>query len=153
MGAKPEQSLRHVSGPGNLPGVAATSLDGTRLLVARIAWAATVLLTVVMFTASIPFRREQLLETIRTIRMGDPADFGNFMNAVIDEAAFTSIKAYIDHARSAADADILSSSRRRSSARASPPLRTQDSTALNSVASNQTPCSRHRSRTTPLCLP
>jgi 1-pyrroline-5-carboxylate dehydrogenase len=54
-----------------------------------------------------PEVRDLLIETIRTIRMGDPADFGNFMNAVIDEAAFKSIKGYIDHAKSASDADVL----------------------------------------------
>jgi len=51
--------------------------------------------------------QDSLLETIRTITVGDPADFTNFMNAVIDEAAFTSIKGYIEFARSASDASIL----------------------------------------------
>jgi 1-pyrroline-5-carboxylate dehydrogenase len=39
--------------------------------------------------------------------MGDPADFTNFMNAVIDEAAFRSITGYIEYARRASDAEIL----------------------------------------------
>ncbi len=33
------------------------------------------------------------------MKMGDPEDFSNFFNAVIDEAAFDSITAYIDHAK------------------------------------------------------
>jgi 1-pyrroline-5-carboxylate dehydrogenase len=40
-----------------------------------------------------------LLEQIASIRMGDPADFSNFMAAVIDRAAFDSIKGYIEVAR------------------------------------------------------
>jgi 1-pyrroline-5-carboxylate dehydrogenase len=31
--------------------------------------------------------------------MGDPEDFTNFMSAVIDKGAFTTITAYIDHAK------------------------------------------------------
>jgi len=51
--------------------------------------------------------RELLVETLSDIRMGDPADFSNFVNAVIDQAAFDSIKAYIDVAREADGAEIL----------------------------------------------
>ena len=40
--------------------------------------------------------------------MGTPRDFTNFVNAVIDEAAFDSIVAYIEKARSAgAAAEII----------------------------------------------
>jgi len=46
-----------------------------------------------------PRLREQLVDTIATIAMGGPEDFGNFVNAVIDRKAFTSIKGYIDEAR------------------------------------------------------
>ena len=47
--------------------------------------------------------RAQLAE----MRVGDPADFTNFMGAVIDRAAFASIKGYIDWARGSADCDIV----------------------------------------------
>ena len=39
--------------------------------------------------------------------MGDVEDFSNFMNAVIDRGAFTDITGYIDYAKSAADAEII----------------------------------------------
>jgi len=41
------------------------------------------------------------------IKMGDPEDFTNFMGAVIDKAAFDTITAYIDHAKSAPEAEII----------------------------------------------
>ncbi len=44
---------------------------------------------------------------VKKIKMGDPADFTNFMSAVIDKGAFESIKAYIDLAKSSSDAEIL----------------------------------------------
>ncbi|MFK5925705.1 MAG: L-glutamate gamma-semialdehyde dehydrogenase [Desulfuromusa sp.] len=40
------------------------------------------------------------------IKMGDVADFGNFVNAVIDKAAFSTITQYIDYAAAADDAEI-----------------------------------------------
>ena len=43
--------------------------------------------------------RKQLLDEIASIKMGDPQDFRNFMGAVIDRAAFTSIKEYVDGAK------------------------------------------------------
>jgi 1-pyrroline-5-carboxylate dehydrogenase len=49
----------------------------------------------------------QLREQVAEIRMGDPADFTNFMGAVIDRAAFGSIKGYVDWARASADCEIL----------------------------------------------
>jgi 1-pyrroline-5-carboxylate dehydrogenase len=48
-----------------------------------------------------------LLRTVARIKMGDPADFPNFMGAVIDRAAYDSIKKYIDHARRSRDGKIL----------------------------------------------
>ncbi|MBA4377188.1 MAG: 1-pyrroline-5-carboxylate dehydrogenase [Gemmatimonas sp.] len=48
-----------------------------------------------------PQVREHLLAEVASIRMGDPADFTNFMGAVIDQGAFRSIKGYIDMARKA----------------------------------------------------
>ena len=51
--------------------------------------------------------REILIKQIKEIKMGDPCDFSNFMNAIIDKGAFKSIKEYIDFARSASDAKII----------------------------------------------
>ena len=46
-------------------------------------------------------------EEVDKIKMGDPEDFSNFMNAVIDKSAFDSIKNYIDHASTSSEAEIL----------------------------------------------
>ena len=54
-----------------------------------------------------PALEKALSEQIAEIRVGDVADFGNFMGAVIDRAAFTKIRGYIDFARSSPDAEIL----------------------------------------------
>jgi 1-pyrroline-5-carboxylate dehydrogenase len=51
--------------------------------------------------------RDRLLTTVAEIRMGDVADFGNFMGAVIDRAAFAKHAAAIDEARHAVDAAVL----------------------------------------------
>ena len=40
-----------------------------------------------------------LLEDLKSFKMGGPEDFGNFINAVIDEKAFDSISAYIEKAQ------------------------------------------------------
>ena len=39
--------------------------------------------------------------------MGDPEDFSNFMTAIIDKAAFKSIKEYIDFAKESKEAEII----------------------------------------------
>jgi 1-pyrroline-5-carboxylate dehydrogenase len=54
-----------------------------------------------------PALEAALREQIAEIRVGDVADFGNFMGAVIDRAAFAKIRGYIDFARSSPDAEIL----------------------------------------------
>ena len=54
-----------------------------------------------------PAFKEKYIAEIANIGMGDPADFTNFMSAVIDKAAFTSITAYIDYATNASDAEII----------------------------------------------
>lgn len=41
------------------------------------------------------------------IKMGDPADFGNFMNAVIDERSFDNIMKYIDLAKASPECEII----------------------------------------------
>lgn len=51
--------------------------------------------------------KERLLADIATIKMGDVRDFGNFMNAVIDERSYTKINRYLDEARNATDAEVL----------------------------------------------
>jgi 1-pyrroline-5-carboxylate dehydrogenase len=48
-----------------------------------------------------------LKKQIAEIRMGDPADYRNFMGAVIDAGAFKTIKGYIDHAKRSKDASIV----------------------------------------------
>jgi 1-pyrroline-5-carboxylate dehydrogenase len=50
--------------------------------------------------------RERLVEDVGTIRMGDPADFENFMGAVIDSSAFATHREAIEEAR-AAGAEII----------------------------------------------
>jgi 1-pyrroline-5-carboxylate dehydrogenase len=47
-----------------------------------------------------PEVKERLVEDISTIRMGDPADFENFMGAVIDASAFKTHSEAIEEARS-----------------------------------------------------
>ncbi len=54
-----------------------------------------------------PRLRRALLDQVSEIRMGDPAEFTHFMGAVIDRAAFDTIKGYVDHARRSKDAEIL----------------------------------------------
>jgi 1-pyrroline-5-carboxylate dehydrogenase len=48
-----------------------------------------------------------LLREVGKIRMGSPNDFRNFMCAVIDRGAYSSIKSYIGHAKRSKDAKIL----------------------------------------------
>jgi 1-pyrroline-5-carboxylate dehydrogenase len=51
--------------------------------------------------------KQDLLDRIAAIPMGDVADFRMFMGAVIDKAAFDSIVEYLEGARTSADAEIL----------------------------------------------
>ena len=51
--------------------------------------------------------KTQLLEDVKSFKMGTVENFSNFVNAVIDEKAFDSIAAYIDTAKAAKDADII----------------------------------------------
>lgn len=50
---------------------------------------------------------KHLLQMISEIKMGGVRDFKNFMNAVIDEAAFDKIMSYIDRVKSAKDGKII----------------------------------------------
>ena len=51
--------------------------------------------------------KEQYVSEVQKIKMGDPADFRNFMGAVIDKGAFDTIKGYIDFARDSKEAEII----------------------------------------------
>ena len=51
--------------------------------------------------------KEVMCDMIKTIKMGDVCDFSNFVNAVIDEASFDNLAAYINRAKQSADAEIL----------------------------------------------
>lgn len=50
---------------------------------------------------------EDLVEEVNGIPMGDPADFTNFMGAVINRKAFEKITGYIDRAKASDDAEII----------------------------------------------
>ena len=54
-----------------------------------------------------PKLQEHVLSLLQDVRVGDPADFRNFMGAVIDKKAFDKIKSYIDRAKSDPKAKIL----------------------------------------------
>ncbi|HOP08335.1 MAG TPA: L-glutamate gamma-semialdehyde dehydrogenase [candidate division Zixibacteria bacterium] len=54
-----------------------------------------------------PQVKTTLLKQVGELKMGDPEDNSNFVNAVIDEAAFDSISAYIDHAKQADSDEII----------------------------------------------
>src|SRR5919198_2427948 len=51
-----------------------------------------------------PEVKERLLALVASIRMGDPADFRNFMAALIDRPAFERVKGYVELARASHDA-------------------------------------------------
>ena len=54
-----------------------------------------------------PTVKEKLAELVSEIKMGDPLDFTNFMCAVIDKPAYTTITEFIDHAKASNDAEII----------------------------------------------
>jgi 1-pyrroline-5-carboxylate dehydrogenase len=54
-----------------------------------------------------PEVRERTLGMMETIRVGDVADFRNYMGAVIDRKAFDKITGYIKHAQSADNVEII----------------------------------------------
>jgi 1-pyrroline-5-carboxylate dehydrogenase len=54
-----------------------------------------------------PRVKQGVLAKTAQIKVGDVADFSNFMGAVIDKAAFESITGYIEHAKNSADAEVL----------------------------------------------
>jgi 1-pyrroline-5-carboxylate dehydrogenase len=54
-----------------------------------------------------PEVKDRLVEMVDSIKMGDPRDFRNFMCAVIDKNAFSSISEYVDEAKASADMEII----------------------------------------------
>ncbi len=50
---------------------------------------------------------ERLAAEVSSLRIGSPADHGNFINAVIDEAAFDTITGFIERARSSPSCRIV----------------------------------------------
>ena len=51
--------------------------------------------------------KENLLNELATLKMGDPEDFTNFINAVIDEKSFDNITSYIDFAKKDNNHELL----------------------------------------------
>jgi 1-pyrroline-5-carboxylate dehydrogenase len=54
-----------------------------------------------------PELKEKLAEEVATIKVGDPAEFTNFMGAVIDAKSFETQREAIEEARSHADSEIV----------------------------------------------
>ena len=50
--------------------------------------------------------KKKLIAGVKSLKMGSPEDFTNFINAVIDEKSFDSIKKYIDNAKKDKKAEI-----------------------------------------------
>ncbi len=51
--------------------------------------------------------RKKLIEGVNSFKMGSTEDFSNFINAVIDEKSFESIKKYIDNTKKSPKAEIV----------------------------------------------
>lgn len=54
-----------------------------------------------------PKVKAQLVEETKSLRMGSPLDFRNFVTAVINPQAFTRIQGYLDHAKQASGVEVL----------------------------------------------
>ncbi len=54
-----------------------------------------------------PAVKEQVVNDVKSFKMGSPGDPSNFITAVIDERAFDKIAGYIDYIKDASDAEIL----------------------------------------------
>lgn len=50
---------------------------------------------------------ERFREEAKTVRMGDVADFSNFMGAVIHERSFDKVSGYLDHAKSDPHSEVV----------------------------------------------
>lgn len=51
--------------------------------------------------------KEYVIEDLKSIKVGTPENFSNFVNAVIDEKAFDKIANYIDNAKRADSAEVI----------------------------------------------
>jgi 1-pyrroline-5-carboxylate dehydrogenase len=54
-----------------------------------------------------PAVKEQLITDVKSMKMGSPEDFGNFITAVIHEGSFDKLVSYIDQAKKDAEAEII----------------------------------------------
>jgi 1-pyrroline-5-carboxylate dehydrogenase len=54
-----------------------------------------------------PAVKEQLSSDVKSMKMGSPEDFGNFVTAVISEASFDKLARYIDQAKKDSDAEVI----------------------------------------------
>jgi len=54
-----------------------------------------------------PAVKEQLITDVKSMKMGSPEDFGNFITAVIHEGSFDKLAKYIDQAKKDSDAEII----------------------------------------------
>ena len=54
-----------------------------------------------------PAVKDGLIRDLKSMKMGPTEDFGNFINAVIDERAFDKIAGYIDRAKESKDVEII----------------------------------------------
>lgn len=54
-----------------------------------------------------PALKEQLIIDTKSMKMGSPEDFGNFITAVIHEGSFDKLASFIDQAKKDADAEII----------------------------------------------
>jgi 1-pyrroline-5-carboxylate dehydrogenase len=51
--------------------------------------------------------KSQLITDVKSIKMGSPEDFSNFVTAVIHEGSFDKLASYIDQAKKDSDAEII----------------------------------------------
>ncbi|WP_284651548.1 L-glutamate gamma-semialdehyde dehydrogenase [Flavobacterium terrisoli] len=54
-----------------------------------------------------PAVKEQLITDVKSMKMGSPEDFGNFITAVIHEGSFDKLAGFIDQAKKDSDAEII----------------------------------------------
>jgi 1-pyrroline-5-carboxylate dehydrogenase len=54
-----------------------------------------------------PAIKEQLIKDVKSLKMGSPEDFSNFITAVIHEGSFNKLASYIEKAKKDIDAEII----------------------------------------------
>jgi 1-pyrroline-5-carboxylate dehydrogenase len=54
-----------------------------------------------------PELKKQLITDVKSMKMGSPEDFGNFITAVIHEGSFDKLVSFIDQAKKDSDAEII----------------------------------------------